>query len=136
LEANAYKSEDVTSEFIDRVRRYFQEAIPAQKYYSAVAVLDNAVIGTAGVCFYEKPPTLAGGTGLVGYVTNVFVLNENRKQKVGTRLMYELNKLAKELKADKLHLGATSEGVKLYKSIGYREPRFTNLEIRTPFDQA
>lgn len=134
VEANEYKPEDITSEFIEKVRAYFLEAIPSKKYYGSVAIFDNKIIGTAGACFYEKPPSIVGGSGLVGYVTNVFVEKEFRQKGVGTQMMRQLNQLALKLKADKLHLGATSDGLSIYKSVGYHEPRFVNLEIRFPFD--
>ena len=134
LESTDYKPEDVTSVFIEKVKDYFLKAIPSNIYYSTIAILNNKIIGTAGVCFYEKPPTLSDGTGLIGYVTNVFVEKEFRKKGIGTRMMFELNQLAVNLKADKLHLGATSDGLSMYKAVGYREPRFINLEIRYPFE--
>ena len=45
-------------------------------------------------------------------------------------LKRKLNELATSLGADKLHLGATSDGLKIYKAVGYQEPRFVNLEIK------
>ncbi len=133
LEANEFKTEDITNEFNEKVKAYFLMAIPSKKYYGFIALINNKIIGTAGVCFYERPPSLSGGTGLAGYVANVFVEKDFRKKGIGKRMMYELNLLARELKADKLHLGSTSDGLSMYKAIGYKKPRFENLEIRFPF---
>lgn len=44
--------------------------------------------------------------------------------------MRKLSELAIDLKADMLHLGATSDGLQIYKAVGYQEPRFVNLEIK------
>lgn len=95
-----------------------------------MAFIGDKIVGTAGACFYHKPPSIAGGTGLVGYVTNVYTRNEHRGNGIGTNLMKKLNDLAQEMKADKLHLGATSDGLQIYKAVGYQEPRFVNLEIK------
>ncbi len=135
LEVNNYKPEDVTAEFIEKVKTYFLNSIPTKKYYSSVAIYEEKIIGTAGVCFYEKPPSLSGGFGLNGYVTNVYVEKDFRQKGVGSQMMRELNQLAFEMKADKLHLGATADGLSIYKAVGYQKPNFVNLEIKTPFKE-
>ena len=134
LEVNNYKPEDVTAEFIEKVKTYFLNSIPTKKYYSSVAIYEGKIIGTAGVCFYEKPPSLSGGFGLNGYVTNVYVEKDFRKKGIGCQMMRELSRLAIEMKADKLHLGATADGLSIYKAVGYQEPNFVNLEIKAPFE--
>ncbi len=133
LEVNKFSEMQVTAEYREKVKMYFQDALQNKKYFSAVAESGSAIVGTAGVCFYEKPPSLFGGTGLVGYVTNVYTMESFRGQGVGTELMRKLNELAQNLQADKLHLGATTDGLSIYKAVGYSEPRFVNLEIKEPF---
>lgn len=138
-EVRHFSSDEIGQEYLDRVRNYFLTSIPSKKYFSSVAVFKNHIIGTAGVCLYHKPPNISGGTGLIGYVTNVFVETEFRKKGIGAKMMSELNKLACELKVDKLHLGATSDGLSIYRSVGYVEPHFVNLEIKFPirnFDES
>lgn len=133
FEVNHTGEKTVPEEFTRKVRDYFLKTIPQNKYYSSVATFENKIIASAGVVFYEKPPTIYGGSGLIGYVTNVFTEEKFRRLGVGTQLMRELNVLALKLGADKLHLGATSDGLSIYKSVGYHEPRFVNLEVRSPF---
>ena len=130
LEVNDFATEQVNTEYLESVRNYFTKSLKDQKYSSAIAIDKNVIIGTAGACFYNKPPSIAGGTGLVGYVTNVYTRKGYRGCGVGTNLMRKLSELAIELKADKLHLGATSDGLQIYKAVGYLEPRFVNLEIK------
>ena len=116
-------------EYQDRVRKYFETNIPTETYMSVVALDQKGLIlGAAGVCFYQKPPSIIGGTGLVGYVTNVYTREAFRKMGIGVELMKKLNQLAQDKKADKLHLGATNEGLGIYKRVGFIEPRFVSLE--------
>lgn len=130
LEVNGLSKEHANTEYLESVENYFTESLKSQKYSSAIALDGDVIVGTAGACFYEKPPSISGGTGLVGYVTNVYTRKDHRGNGIGTNLMRKLNELAQELKADKLHLGATSDGLQIYKAVGYQEPRFINLEIK------
>jgi GNAT superfamily N-acetyltransferase len=130
LEANQLSDELVTPEYLEKAKTFFSNGLKDQSYSSTVAVIDKKVIATAGACFYYKPPSLIGGTGLVGYVTNVYTRNEFRKRGIGTILMKNLNQLALDRKADKLHLGATADGLGIYLAVGFKDPSFVNLEIK------
>lgn len=133
FEVNHPGEKIIPIEFTEKVRNYFLKAIPQEKYFGIVAVYENKIIANAGVIFYEKPPTIHGGSGINGYVTNVYTEEQYRGRGIGTELMRELNQLALKLGADKLHLGATEDGISIYKAVGYKEPRHVNLEIRSPF---
>jgi GNAT superfamily N-acetyltransferase len=133
LEVHNLPESCASSEFLQRVKSYLERSLRENAYYCVIALDGEQIVATAGVCFYEKPPGISGGTGLNGYVTNVFTKKNYRKMGISRRLMLELNKLAHEAKADKLHLGATSEGFSIYKAVGYKEPKFVSLELIAPF---
>ncbi len=136
IEVNQAGNKSVPDEFTQKVRNYFLKSIPQNKYYSSVAIFENQIIANAGVVFYQKPPSISGGFGLIGYVTNVYTEEKFRRHGIGTQLMRELNTLALKLGADKLHLGATSDGLNIYKAVGYEQPRSVNLEVRSPFNES
>jgi len=122
-------------EFTQKVKNYFLKSLTQNKFHSSVAVFENKIIANAGVVFYERPPSIKGGTGLVGYVTNVYTEKPFRGRGIGTQLVRELTVLALKLQVDKLHLGATPDGMRIYKSVGYEDPQFYNLELREPFNK-
>jgi GNAT superfamily N-acetyltransferase len=130
VEVNGLTNLDVTTAYLDKVIDYFEESLGTDKYSSVIALDEKYIIAAAGVCFYKKPPSIAGGSGVVGYVTNVYTREEYRGRGIGTQLMKDLNELALKKRVDKLHLGATVDGVSIYKSVGYQEPKFVNLEIK------
>jgi GNAT superfamily N-acetyltransferase len=129
VEVNGLTNLDVTNTYLDKVIDYFENIIGTDKYSSIIALDGEYVIAAAGVCFYRKPPTIAGGSGLVGFVNNVYTRKDYRGQGVSTQLMKDLHELGRKNKVDVLHLGATPDGVNIYKSLGYEEPKFVNLEI-------
>ncbi len=94
LEVNGLDETQATSKYRDRVSRYFQNAIAQEKYFAAVAVHEGKIVANAGVCFYEKPPSISGGFGKQGYVTNVFTRKSHRGKGIATQLMKLLNQLA------------------------------------------
>ncbi len=132
-EVNQLLIERLPSDYRESVTSYFRKALADHSYFSSVALIDGEIVGTAGVSFYRKPPSVKGGTGLVGYVTNVYTSPLFRGKGIARQLMKKLNETAEKLKADKLHLGATPDGLNVYKAVGYVEPRFVNLEIQYPF---
>lgn len=128
VEVNGLTNLDVTTAYLDKVIDYFEGAVGTDKYSSVIALEEEYIVAAAGVCFYQKPPSISGGSGIVGYVTNVYTRKDYRGRGIGTQLMRELNDLAAKKRADKLHLGATPDGAGIYKSVGYQEPRFVSLE--------
>ena len=130
VEVNGLTNMDVTTTYLDKVIDYFEGLVGTDEYSSVIALEDEYIIAAAGVCFYKKPPSIDGGSGVVGYVTNVYTRKDYRGRGISTQLMRELNDLARKKRVDKLHLGSTGEGVSVYKSVGYQEPRFVNLEIK------
>lgn len=130
LEVNGLTNLDVTTAYLDKVIDYFEGFVGTDKYSSVIALEDEYIVAAAGVCCYQKPPSVTGGSGVVGYVTNVYTRKEYRGRGIGTQLMKNLNDFARQKRIDKLHLGATADGVEIYKSVGYQEPRFVNLEIK------
>ncbi len=130
-EVNDLSSLHIDPLYQESVKNYFLTNLPSENYMSALAVTSSGlIVGTAGVCFYQKPPSISGGSGLVGYVTNVYTRVSYRCRGVGGELMKLLNELAKIKNADKLHLGATSDGMSIYTKVGYKEPRFISLEMK------
>ncbi|MBK9324450.1 MAG: hypothetical protein IPM97_16125 [Bdellovibrionaceae bacterium] len=64
FEVNHSAEKMVPDEFRKKVKNYFLNSIPQNKYFSSVAIFESQIIANAGVVFYEKPPTIYGGSGL------------------------------------------------------------------------
>lgn len=128
-EVNDILPQAVNDSYREKIKDYFQKAISAKKYVGVLAETDGKIIGSSGVCFYEKPPSISGGSGIYGYVTNVFTDPRFRGQGVGSGMVSKIIQISKETKADKIHLGATEDGIGMYKKCGFKEPRYQYLEF-------
>lgn len=73
----------------DSVLKYFDRALRQGSYVSAVADVAGRIVSANGLVFYEKPPSLTGKFGRVGYVTNIYTLPEWRRKGLASGLMLE-----------------------------------------------
>ncbi|WP_374073481.1 GNAT family N-acetyltransferase [Bdellovibrio bacteriovorus] len=128
-EVNNIPDSQITNDYLNSVKSYFRESLSDKSYISSVAVVDGRIVAAAGLVFYQKPPSLPSGSGLVGYLTNVYTLPEYRKRGLGSRMIDLLIKEAKSMKAVKIHLGATEDGKDIYEKLGFKPVRFAALEL-------
>lgn len=109
---------------------YFTKGLSDRSFIAMVALRDGQIVSTNGIAFYQKPPSLYGGAGLVGYVTNVYTLPDWRGKGIASSLFRQLLEEAAAYHPDKLHLGATDMGEKIYQRCGFKAPASPQLEIR------
>lgn len=129
-EVNNPSDEAVGTDYIGSLSRYFEQSLRNGTYVSAVTDIDGKLVSANGLVVYRKPPSVVGGTGQVGYVTNVYTLPEWRRRGFATELMKLLVEYARLKGVDKLHLGATDSGKSVYQRVGFESPSSTPLELR------
>jgi len=79
----------------------------------------------------EKPANTRFPHGLTGSVLNVYTRQEYRRQGLAGKLMHMLINDAVELGLDLIELKATSDGIKLYKSLGFDQDfsKYTEMKL-------
>ena len=102
-----------------QITDYFTQALQDGSYLGAVAECEGKIVSVNGLVFYRRPPGVTGGSGLMGYVTNVYTLPAWRKRGIARKLLDMLLHRAREFSPDKLHLGATEMGKGLYLDMGF-----------------
>ena len=73
-EVHVVKDNAVDSDYLIEVKKYFERTLHAGSYHSAVAEISGKLVAATGLVVYEKPPSLKGRSGRVGYITNVYTL--------------------------------------------------------------
>lgn len=119
------------SEYLESLKKYYSQVLVDQTHQTVLAYSQDRCVGCAGVSFYQKPPSIVGGSGINGYVSNVYTRKEFRRQGVGQGLMRYISQLGRVVNADKLHLGSSKDGVMLYRGLGYSEPRHVYMELKS-----
>lgn len=118
------------SDYKQKAHDYFLENLKNETYISGIAQLEGKIISACGVVFYSKPPSIISGKNIVGYVTNVFTLPQYRGCGHATKTLEILIEEGKKRNADKFVLGATEDGKGVYENLGFKIPRFVNLELK------
>lgn len=130
-EVNNFQSDtEVSSGYTTSVQHYFERSLRDGSYFSTVAELNGILVSANGVVIYNKPPSITGGSGRVGYVTNVYTLLEWRGYGIASDLMKFMTKHARLMGLSKLHLGATELGKGVYERVGFKRPSSTSFELK------
>jgi len=109
---------------------YFNENIGNNKFIAWLAIENNEIIATSGLCFYNLPPTSRNRTGKVAYVTNMFTKNEYRKKGIATILLDKIINEAKILDYKIIRLHTSKHGRGIYEKYGFMDSEdFMHLRI-------
>ena len=122
---------DVAENNIDNdLKKYFSENIANNKFIAWLAIENNEIIATSGLCFYELPPTYRNPSGKVAYITNMFTKKEFRRKGIATILFEKIINEAKILNYKILRLHTSVYGKGLYKKYGFMDSEgFMHLKI-------
>lgn len=102
-------------------RRYFMDSVQNGSYVAYIAVLDEKIVGTSGITFYNVPPNKKCPSGKVAYISNIFTCKEHRGRGIASKLFTLLVEEAKGLGYEKLLLNATDMGRPLYEKFGFKD---------------
>lgn len=98
---------------------YFNSSLEDGTFISWIALDNDKIVATSGICFYQLPPTYSNPTGKTAYITNMFTLNEYREQGLATKLFDMIIDEAKKRDYKIIRLHASSDGKSLYIKKGF-----------------
>ena len=103
----------------NELKKYFTKNIKNNTFISWVAIEDNEIIATSGLCFYQLPPTFSNPSGKVAYVTNMYTMKEYRRRGIATTLLEKIINEAKLLDYKILRLHTSLDGKSIYMKYGF-----------------
>lgn len=108
-------------EFYNNSLNFFVENIELNNFVAFVAIENNAIIATSGICFYSVPPISSIPNGKVAYLMNMYTVPAYRNKGIATKLLKHTMDEALERKCSKVSLSASDMGEPLYIKYGFKK---------------
>ena len=102
------------------LRKYFAEGLTGHSFIAWLAIEDDTVVATSGLCFYRLPPTFSNPSGVVAYVTNMFTVRPFRRRGIATVMLEKVLHEARILGFSAVKLHASTDGKALYRKFGFQ----------------
>ncbi len=104
-------------EATEMTRAYFQENLPTEQFLAWIAEANEQIIGTSGLIFFEKPPTLKRHRE--AYIMNMYTIPEWQRKGVASALLQNVINYARTTAASRIWLRTTEPGRRLYEKYGF-----------------
>jgi GNAT superfamily N-acetyltransferase len=101
------------------LEEYFSENIQKNTFIAWLAIENDEIIATSGLCFYQLPPYFLNPSGKVAYITNMYTIDKYRRKGIATKLLEKIIEEAKSLDYKIIRLHASSQGKSLYIKYGF-----------------
>lgn len=101
-------------------RDYYRDHMACGDHFAVEATVNGFRAGCGGVCFHSELPSPDNPLGLCGYIMNVYVRPEFRRQGTGNAIVGALVEAARRRGCGKIYLESTEKGRSLYLHAGFR----------------
>ena len=100
---------------------YYRSHVPSGEHIAFIAEINGTNAGCGSLCLSEELPSPDNPDGRCGYLMNIYVREEYRTHGVGHAVVRKLIEEAKNRGCGKIYLETTSDGRKLYESMGFAD---------------
>ncbi|MEH2291211.1 GNAT family N-acetyltransferase [Nostoc sp.] len=118
-EAGEIKGDSDTTNLAEATRKYLGEKMPPGEFLAWIAEVDNQIVATSGLVFFQRPPYNGNLSGLEAYILNVYTIPMWRGQGIATALLKEIISFVRATEAKRLWLHATENGKRIYEKLGF-----------------
>lgn len=101
------------------LNNYFNRGLTDNSFIAWLALDNDKIVATSGLCFYQLPPTYSNPSGMIAYITNMFTLEEYRRRGIASILFEKILHEALSLGFTDVRLHASSNGKELYAKFGF-----------------
>jgi len=101
------------------VRDFYFDSLLDGSHVACLALIDDEVVGSGGMCIYRELPSPENSSGISCYIMNVYTVPEHRHQGIGRAMMDTLISKAHEAGARKVYLETSEAARRLYADEGF-----------------
>ncbi len=99
---------------------YYRKHMYDGTFVSWLAMDGNAIVGTSGMSFVEKPPYFTCPSGKLGLLSSMFTVPNYRRMGIAKELLRRVVEEARTYGCGSVHITASDMGVKLYTAYGFK----------------
>ena len=118
---NVSESDKDYNRLYTNLEEYFKTKLSSQECMAILVENRQSIIGTGIIFFYRSVPSISNIEGRNAYISNLYVDEPYRRQKIGTQILTILIEKAKQNNCNTIFLHASDMGRKLYQSYGFKE---------------
>jgi GNAT superfamily N-acetyltransferase len=104
---------------LEATRRYVNEKLPAGEFLVWFAEDNEQIVGTGGLVFWHRPPSLHYRADSQAYVINMYTLPERRREGIATLLLQNMIDYVKSTPVRRIGLHTTEMGRSVYEKLGF-----------------
>lgn len=101
-------------------RRYVKDRLPTGEFLVWLAEEDGEIVGTGGLVFFHRPPTLSYKCEAHAYILNMYTLPEWRGRGVASVLLHHIVEYVKTTPVRRISLHASEMGRSIYERAGFK----------------
>lgn len=98
---------------------YYNRHMADGTFVSWLAMDGDAIVGTSGMSFVEKPPYFACPSGKIGLLSSMYTLGTYRRKGIAKELLARVVDEAKQYGCGAVQITASDMGVLLYSDFGF-----------------
>lgn len=110
-----------TTDILEDLIRYFTTSLENGSLICWVGESNGEILATAGICFYQLPPSFSNPSGRIAYITNMYTDKSHRKKGVASYLLEKLIEEARFQNCTSVRLHASIHGKGIYEKVGFYE---------------
>ena len=99
---------------------YFRQYIANGEFVAWIAIAEDEIVSTSGLCFSKIIPGFSLLDGRVAYIMNIYTLPDWRKKGIGKQVFHHIVEAAKERNYKRVLLHATEDGRPIYEKFGFK----------------